>query len=99
VNNNFIRLLGARGDEWQRAIGQRVFPVTGHAPEAAIVLGVAQLVYFVDLTELNGKTRERIEHYLAEKYRCTLEEMRQEIKTGGIPIIARGLVNPQGSEI
>lgn len=99
MNHNFIQLTGARGDEWQRAVGTRLFPVTSEAPEAAMALGQNQLVFFVDLTRLSAKTRDSIEHYLAEKYGRTLDEMRLEVKTGGIPILARDLVTPQGSQI
>jgi hypothetical protein len=94
-----IVLRDKASDEWRRQLGISEFPVTSNQPVMAEVLGERQLVFFLDLTRIDFKTRDRLEHYLAHRYCQTLDEVRHEIAHGGVPIFARGLRTPDGLEI
>lgn len=99
AEGRYIELRGARGDEWQKAIGTRTFPVTTDEPIVAEVLGDRTMAFFLDMTELDARTLDRITHYLAEKFRMPLDELRHEMKHGGVPILARSLRTPTGLEL
>lgn len=92
----FITLNGDRGRDWQNAVGTRTFPVTAAKPEPASVLGNVVMAYFLDLTRVTPQLRDRIEHFLAERFSNPLDQVRAEIRDHGIPIIAKNVVTPQG---
>lgn len=92
----FVTVNGERGRIWQNAVGTRTFPVTQKNPEPATVLGNVCMAYFLDLTRVDTRLRDKIERFLSERFGLPLDHVRFEIMMGGVPIMARNVTTPEG---
>jgi hypothetical protein len=92
----FVTVNGERGRIWQTNVGTRTFPVVTKNPEPTIFLGNMVMAYYVDFARIDARLRDRIERFLCERFGKTLDAVRHEIKTGGLPIIAKNIITPQG---
>jgi hypothetical protein len=92
----FVTVNGERGKIWQNAVGTRTFPVIHKDPVPASVLGNTVMAYFLDLSRVEARLRDRIEHFLCERYGLPLDQVRYQIKEGGVPILARNVTTPEG---
>jgi alpha-ketoglutarate-dependent taurine dioxygenase len=75
-------------DDWMNAIGTTELPILSLLPEPAETPSGLKNVYMVDLETLTKKQHEKLVKHLAERYHLTEEEVRSDINTIGVPIIA-----------
>lgn len=92
----FVTVNGDRGRMWQKAVGTRTFPVTSKHPEPADVLGNIVMAYFLDLTRVDARLRDKIEHFLSERFGQPLDQIRYTVKDQGVPILAKNVTTPEG---
>lgn len=91
----YIRIRGARGREWEKATGIRVFPVLHVAPELTSYFNQDVSVFWLDLSRINAVQLARIQAYLVTKFNRPLSLVKMESETTGIPILAEDCeVNP-----
>lgn len=83
-----VRILGPRGEEWQRVLGRAEFGVL--SPAAVLLDSPAgrRPHYLLDLAELSAAERQRLEQHLAAKFGLSLAEVRREVAERGVPILA-----------
>ena len=96
TSNFFVTVNGDRGRLWQSAVGTRTFPVTSKNPEPTSILGNIVMAYFLDLTRVDARLRDKIERFVSERFSQPLDQVRHEIKTAGIPILAKNVTTPEG---
>lgn len=92
----FVTVNGDRGRIWKNAVGTSTFPVTSKNPEPSSIMGEILMAYYVDFRRVSPRLRDRIEHFLAERWSQTLDRVRAEIREGGLPIIAKNVTTPEG---
>ena len=92
----FVTVNGDRGRMWQSAVGTRTFPVTSKNPEPSSVFGNIVMAYFLDLTRVDARLRDKIEHFISERFSQPLDQVRYQIKTAGVPILAKNVTTPEG---
>jgi hypothetical protein len=80
---------GKRGDEWERAVGTRTFPVQSWVATRANLPGLPEAsVYMLDLKAIDGDLLARITAYLSGKDRVPASQVLLDITRDGLPILA-----------
>jgi hypothetical protein len=75
-------------DDWKNVLGTTELPIISLLSQPAETPIGVKNVYMVDLETLTKKQHERLVKHLAERYHLTEEEVRSDINTIGVPIIA-----------
>ncbi len=84
-----VSINGARGDEWERAVGTRTFPVTTWNPMRGNLPGKPNAeIWMINLGALEPELLDKIVLHLAQKFEIPADEMRHEVLARGIPVLA-----------
>lgn len=82
-----ITIHGERGDELERVLGKRTFPVKLPSLLADLPGLGEKRVYLLDLNAMEPAEVEKIVKHLANKFGLSIEEAAEELKEQGIPIL------------
>lgn len=93
MSANFVATVadGQRAAEWTAVYGKPRVCVRSPIAHLARLPGFdePQLIYEVDLQTLSDEQTERLIAHLAQKFAIPVEEVRAELETHGVPILAR----------
>jgi len=74
--------------DWINVLGTTELPILSLLPEPAETPIGVRNVYMVDLNTLTKEQYEKLVKHLAARYHLTEEEVKSDIDTIGVPIIA-----------
>jgi len=84
-----VTIHGARGAEWISVLGTATLPVKSPLPVRAQLPGIDNAeVYLVALDALQPGQLDKIVAHVSRKFGVPVEDVRQELKEHGMPILA-----------
>lgn len=89
-----------RRHEWLEVFGSDTVCVRTPLPVEVVFPDVGvRLCYMLDLDELTEEQREKLAHHLARRIGLAVKEVRKDLQTQGLPILAADVtvtvLNPQ----